>query len=103
MKGNLWYDAPNGMAPKRGDLMQSNIGDKRERTWIILKAVKRRTYRNRYNIWSARWWELDAEFRMKLFLSAQRNGGQNVFPLYRYPVKKKKSFEQHMRRGDYGD
>jgi hypothetical protein len=76
-------------AVKRGDIMRTNIGDKRERTWIVLRAIQRRTARRCFNVWAARWWELEPEMRMRLFRSAQRNGGQNVVTFYRYPVKKK--------------
>jgi hypothetical protein len=58
------YDMPwNDPAPKRGDLVQTNIGDRRERTWIILRAVWMRRARvretpaailRRYKVWMAR-------------------------------------------------
>ena len=62
--------------PKRGDLLQTNVGDHRERTCFILRAhhVKAR----RWHLWAERWWELEADFRMRLFRSAQRRGGQQV-------------------------
>ena len=77
--------------------MQSNIGNRRERTWIILRATKRKCQRNRFNIWCVRWWELEPDQRMRLYQSAERNGGQNIFPLYRYRTLPK-TFEKHMRR-----
>jgi hypothetical protein len=88
-------------APKRGDIVQTNVGSKRERTWLVLGV--RRAKREpkgvpRYKIWAARWWELEAEMRMALYRSAERNGGQGIIYFRRYPAKKKKSFEQHMRR-----
>jgi hypothetical protein len=73
-----------GGRPKRGDLLQSNVGDKRERTWFILHARKilRRTDAPlgtvvpRFEVWRARWWELEPAMRMQLYRSAERNGGQ---------------------------
>jgi len=97
----IWYDItscdlPN---PKRGDTMQSNIGDKRERTWLILRARRMRTTRRRFKIWLERWWEIEPELRQRLAASAERNGGQHHFPLHRWPAKKKRSFEQLMTEG----
>jgi hypothetical protein len=93
--------------PHRGDLLQSNIGDKkRERTWLIL-AVKRLTDRTckemggvltrRYKIWAERWYDLEPETRMALYRSAERHGGQLVHSFKRFPAKKKvKTFEQYL-------
>lgn len=99
-------DCKEGMsAPKRGDIFQTSIGDRRERTWLILKVRKVARKRpapttiwtgQRYQIWAARWWELEAEMRIALWRSAERNGGQQVIWFHRYPAKKKKSFEQYM-------
>ena len=80
---------PPGEFPKRGDLLQSNYGDRRERTWFILYAHALRfskDFKPRFNVWRARWWELEPEFRMKLYRSAERHGGQTVW----YPEAKKK-------------
>jgi len=80
---------PIGKAPKRGDLLQSNCGDRRERTYFILhvRKIARRpespvafgTLRPRFEVWRARWWEIEPEFRMKLYRSAERRGGQEVW------------------------
>jgi hypothetical protein len=93
-------------APKRGDLLQSNVGDKRERTWIIL-AVKERYPRRcpqmggivtcPFKIWAERWFDLEPETRVRLWKSAERAGGQNVHEFKRFPAKKRKmSLEQYM-------
>lgn len=86
-------DAP---MPKRGDIVQTNVGNKRERTWLILHAhrVDRIVHSSReliprFKLWAARWWDLEADFRMRLFRSAERNGGQNVLFFYRHKAKKK--------------
>jgi hypothetical protein len=78
---------PRGKAPKRGDLMYSNCGDRRERTWFILsvKKIARQTdaelgtVKPRFSVWRARWWELEPDFRMRLFRSAERRGGQVIW------------------------
>lgn len=92
-------------APKRGDLLQSNIGKRTERTWLILgvkamagaKSPDGRMSK-RFRLWAERWWELETEMRMALFRSAERSGGQNYWPFYRYPAKKKKktTFEDYV-------
>lgn len=92
--------------PKRGDLMQTNVGNRRERTFIVLHghplphgicpltgAPRRRT-----QVFALRWWELEEEMRMALWRSAERAGGQVVHQVYRFPPKQKQSFEQYMRR-----
>ena len=97
-----FIDLAGPLVPKRGDLLQSCIGQRKERTWLILR-VKRSKYRKgpqgtvRYQVWMARWWELEPDFRMRLFRSAERNGGQNLFWFERYKAKKK-TFEEHIRR-----
>lgn len=78
---------PCGEVPKRGDLMQTNCGDRRERTWLILrtKKIARRTdaqlgtVKPSFKVWRAKWWELEADFRMRLYRSAERNGGQVIW------------------------
>jgi len=88
-------------APKRGDIVQTNIGDRRERTWLILRALPMRpraSVLRRYRVWMARWWQLEPEMRMALFWSAARRGGQGTYHFKRFPAKKKQSFEQYMRR-----
>lgn len=94
------------LSPKRGDLVQSNIGTKRERTWIILavREVQERVcpemggiMTRRYKIWCERWWELEPEMRVRLYRSAMRRGGQHVYDFARFPAKKKaRTFEQLM-------
>ena len=79
-------------APKRGDLIYTNMGNRRERTWMILRSVPvKRSATRRYYVLKARWWELEPEMRMKLYRNAQRNGGQtswNSRPLKRAAPKK---------------
>jgi hypothetical protein len=73
-------DSLDGSVPKRGDILQTNVGDRRERTCLILRV--RRSYRRipsyRFYVWAERWWELESDFRMRLFRSAMRAGGQRV-------------------------
>jgi hypothetical protein len=87
-------------APKRGDLVQTNVGDKRERTWFVIQshAVKGKIEgKNRYHLFIVRWWELDPEVRRLLYESAERRGGQRVIQFTRYsPQWKKRTFEQYM-------
>ena len=100
----------NDPSPKRGDLLQSNIGKKTERTWLIL-AVKELSSRlcpemggvmaRRYKLYAERWWELEPETRMRLFRSAERAGGQELHGFKRFPVKKKaKTFDQYLSRSE---
>ena len=101
---SLFIDMLNGgPALKRGDLVQTNVGDRRERTWIVLRSVrmKRREVSSvpRYRVWMSRWWELEPEARKRLYESAERNGGQRVLSFVRYPARKKKTFENFMKRG----
>lgn len=83
------WDSLDGSVPKRGDLVQTNTGDKRERTWFVLRVRRIRGRESRFSVWIARWWELEPDFRLKLYESAERNGGQKLFDFKRYPVKKK--------------
>jgi hypothetical protein len=89
---SVTIDMHEGRAPKRGDIMQTNFGDRRERTWLVLRArhMSRAKHPRRYHVWMARWWELEPEMRMKLFQSAERNGGQNVIVFVRYKARKRK-------------
>jgi hypothetical protein len=82
-------DAPG---PKRGDLIQTNVGKPRERTWLVLRSrhMKSTAHTLRFMIWMARWWELGPEMRMRLFRSAERNGGQNCIYTFRYKRPKKR-------------
>lgn len=94
----IFIDMLNGGSPKRGDLLQSNVGDRRERTWFILKSEPLQPVKGvpRFGLWIERWWDLEPELRIKLWNSAERRGGQQVIPFRRYPAKKKKTFEQYM-------
>lgn len=92
MNLDLLYENP--VAPKRGDLVHTNVGDrKRERTWFVLHArrVRRRPgLPPRYKLFLARWWSLEVETREALFRSAERRGGQYVHYAQPNPKKKKK-------------
>lgn len=101
------YHQPLGAErPKRGDLLQSNIGTKRERTWLILGARILRigfckhvgVTTQRTKLWAERWWEVEPETRMALYRSAERRGGQVRHDFYRFAAKRRPTFEQHMRR-----
>lgn len=88
--------------PKRGDLVQTNVGKQRERTWFVLSCRQLKPIKGvpRAKAWIERWWELEPQFRMRLYQSAERNGGQNVVRFYRYPAKKRRlSFDAYMRLG----
>jgi len=96
---------PDDPAPKRGDLVQSNIerrGNKRERTWFVLKARRMRRANGslcpRYDVWMVRWWELEPEMRMRLFRSAERAAGQRIIVFHRYPAKRHQTFEEYIDR-----
>lgn len=81
----LWMDLTyGGRAPKRGDLIQTNVGDKRERTLIVIRATRRRCQRPCFNLWVERWWEIEPGLRNALYRSAVRHGGQRVFFFRRY-------------------
>lgn len=97
-----FIDMHDGGVPKRGDILQTNVGDKRERTWLVLRARRMKSTKpNRYDLFAARWWELEPEMRLRLWQSAERNGGQRVIHFKRYPAKKRKrSFEDYVR-GDF--
>jgi hypothetical protein len=91
--------------PKRGDLVQTNVGDRRERTWFVIKARHLNRSQSpfpRYELWTVRWWEIDPETRQALFRSAERHGGQQVLQYRNEPLKqkakKKYSFEEYMQR-----
>ena len=100
----LWLEDPeHGLRPPhRGDLVYTNVGKKLERTWMVLRTTpmkpRRETGLPRHRVWMARWWELLPATRMRLYNSARRNGGQRVMFFHPFPPKKKRTFEQHMRR-----
>ncbi len=87
--------------PKRGDLVYTNLGDRRERTWIVIQAhrVASRAHPRRFMLHAERWWKIEPEIRIALWRSAERRGGQQVFHFKRYPAKRKMTFEDLMRRG----
>jgi hypothetical protein len=112
---------PAGEAPKRGDLLHTNCGTPKERTWLILRARKmaRRTdaplgtVKPRFEVWRVRWWELEPEFRMKLYRSAERAGGQFIWkpePLAfenlrrgKHAARSKKHMPQRARHSGTGE
>jgi hypothetical protein len=86
--------------PKRGDILQTNVGDRRERTFLILSVRRMRSTIGvipRFKVWAERWWEIEPELRMRLFLSAERAGGQQYIYFTRDPPKpgKRKGFSPH--------
>jgi hypothetical protein len=87
-----------GPCPKRGDIVQTNIGSKRERTCLILAVYELRPLKGvpRCRVWAERWWHIEPILRARLHGSAERNGGQRVICFKRYPAKKRKTFEQLM-------
>lgn len=80
-----------GGFPKRGDLMETNVGDNRERTFIILAVHKLKPLKGvpRCRVWAERWWHLEPDLRVRLHDSAERNGGQRLVEFKRYPAKKR--------------
>jgi len=81
--------AENLPAPKRGDLIYSGKGTRKERTWIIIRSVLKKRAKNRsFGIFRARWWELEPDMRIRLYRSAQRNGGQVTW--WTWPLSKPK-------------
>jgi hypothetical protein len=94
----------HGEIPKRGDLVQTNIGTRRERTCLVIRVrrLKPKISDFRVNVWAERWWELEPDFRMRLHNSAERRGGQSVINFLRYKPQKKPSFEQYMKRAQQG-
>lgn len=95
-----WIDMHDARIPKRGDLVQTNVGNRRERTWLVLRArhMQRAKHPRRFQVFAARWWELEPEMRIRLWHSAERNGGQGVIYFARYPAKRRKTFEDYMER-----
>ena len=93
-------DSQDGSRPKRGDLLQTNVGSRRERTWLILhvRKVESATHPQRYRVFAARWWELEPETRQRLYRSAVRAGGQQEICYKPYPAKRRLRFEDFMQR-----
>jgi hypothetical protein len=88
-----------GSLPKRGDILQTNVGSRRERTCLILAVKRLKPMKGfpRCRVWAERWWEIEPELRMRLWRSAERNGGQRSMEFHRYPAKpKRRTFEQYM-------
>ena len=116
--------------PKRGDLIHTNVGSKRERTCFVLRVRKVRRFHKstcafivkyhtaaslalmrkvcdcgvvelvpRFKVWCERWWQIELDTRMRLYCSAERNGGQVVHHFVRYRAKHKQSFDQHLALG----
>ena len=97
--GRMTLDMLDGSPiPKRGDLLESNVGDRRQRTWFILsvKALKPTKGVPRCRVWVERWFDLEPSLRVSLWRSAERGGGQKVVHFRRYPAKKRKTFEQYI-------
>lgn len=86
--------------PKRGDLIQTNLGDRRERTWFVLYArhMRSRDHPRRFAITMVRWWDIEPDMRQALWRSAERRGGQTVFRFRPYAKRKKMTFEELMQR-----
>jgi len=72
--------------PRRGDLIQTNVGDRRERTCLVLSVHQIKA--GRFKIWCERWWQLEPDFRLRLYQSAERSGGQTVIHFFRYRSKR---------------
>lgn len=85
----LVMDSMDGTIPKRGDIVQTNVGNGRERTCLILRTHRVRGLR--FHVWAERWWELEPDQRMRLYRSAERAGGQSVLFFKRYAPKKKRA------------
>lgn len=86
----LRLDSLDGSVPKRGDILHTNVGDRRERTCLVL-GVRRGRKPGRVHVWCERWWQMEPELRMRLYRSAERNGGQQLIHFERYRPKKKRS------------
>lgn len=100
----IYHQPENDIRPKRGDLLQTNVGDRRERTFIILSShvlptrwcAEMGITAQRTRLTAARWWEIEPEMRQALYRSAERAGGQEVYGFKRFPAKKKRTFEELM-------
>jgi hypothetical protein len=86
--------------PKRGDLVHTNVGKPKERTWFVLTVRRLKPTKGvpRAKCWLEGWRKIEPEMRLRLYRSAERNGGQRRIPTVRYPAKERMTFEQHMRR-----
>lgn len=76
--GFYLFRALAGGPPKRGDLLQTAVGTKKERTWFIwfVRATRDPV---RWKILRVRWWQIDPPTRIRLWRSAERHGGQVVW------------------------
>lgn len=86
----IFVDCFPGEVIKRGDIVQTNCGDKRERTCLVLRSRRSKVTFGRFHVWCERWWELEPDFRIRLFRSAERAGGQSVIMFVRYSVARRK-------------
>lgn len=89
----LTIDVFTGGSIKRGDIVETNVGDPRERTCIVLRVHRsRRSPKGvpRFVVWCERWWQMETELRIRLFRSAERAGGQEVIFFERYRSKPKR-------------
>jgi hypothetical protein len=48
-------------------------------------------------VWAERWWELDPDFRARLYRSAERRGRQEVVYFRRYPHARKERVDLFAR------
>lgn len=92
----LLVDLRDLSVPKRGDILQTNVGDRRERTTMILRAHRSKRTPGRFHIWTERWWELEPEFRIRLYRSAERNGGQATIYFERYRASRRKPWHREL-------
>lgn len=93
-------DSDAAGVPRRGDILQTNLGDRRERTFLVLKVHRLRPMDGvpRYSVWAERWWEIEPDTRKRLFESAERSGGQHVIRFVRCTAKtEKRTFEDLLR------
>lgn len=93
-----------GEGPRRGDVLATT----RSRYWVLhSRRVKRHdaAAKPRYQMRVIRSEDITDELRAKLFRSAMRRaGGTMIFTFGWYKrEKKKRTFEQHMRRGIHGE
>jgi len=105
MRSTFWHPV-DYLRPKRGDLVQTNVGNWRERTFIVLSVrslgarprpeMGLNTQRTR--VWAERWWEIEPATRVALARSAERAGGQAVHYFEPFRAKKNRTFEEHMQR-----
>lgn len=87
----IWIDlAIADPTPKRGDIVQTNVGNPRERTCLVLRSRRSKSRPRRFHLWIERWWQIERATRIRLMRSAERNGGESAFCFHRYGPKKKR-------------